>query len=387
MAENDHSGQEDDPKNYKAPRPGRAYVPGLIAAVIAVVALTAGLVMGHDVVLRRQTTQLENASAQGINVLVEKVGQMPQTRSLDLPASIHGYIETAIYAKVPGYMKMIEVDKGDRVKTGQVMAILESPETDQAVANARANYRIALITDERYQLLVRQAVIPQQSADQTHATMLQDLATLKQDQALQAYEVIRSPVDGIVTARYVDPGALIPETTTPATAATPIVGVATLSPLRVYAYIPQSTALFIHDGDPAKITVDERPGRVYQGPVIRHPEALDETSRTMLAEVDLPNTDRSLYPGMYARMAMTVTSRQNGPMVRDDALIFRDGNIYVPVVRSDELHLVKVTLGYDNGLNVVVHGDISDDDLVGLNLGQAVEDGERVHPIQTTVAD
>jgi membrane fusion protein (multidrug efflux system) len=383
MAENDHSGPEDDPKNYQPPRAGRAYVPGLIAGVIVVVALTAGLVMGHDVVLRRQTTQLADASAQGNNILVEKVGRMPQSRSLDLPASIHGYIETAIYAKVPGYMKTIAVDKGDRIRTGQPLAVLESPETDQAVANARANYKIAQITDDRYQLLVRQAVIPQQSADQTHATMLQDLATLKQEIALQSYEIIRSPVDGIVTARYVDPGALIPQTTTPVTAATPIVAVATLSPLRVYAYIPQSTALFIHDGDPVNITVDERPNVVYHGPIIRHPDALDETSRTMLAEVDLPNTDRSLYPGMYARMSMKVATRQNGPMVRDDALIFRDGKIYVPVVRGNELRLVTVTLGYDNGLNVVVHGDINDDDLVGLNLGQAVENGERVHPMQT----
>src|ERR1700744_992673 len=157
MAEHDHNGQEDDPKNYKPPRAGRAYVPGLIAGVIVVVVLTAGLVMGHDLVLRQETQQLATASAQGSNIPVEKVGQMPQSRSLDLPASIRGYIETSIYAKVPGYMKTIEVDKGDRIRVGQVLAILESPETDQAVANARANYRIAKITDDRYQLLVLQS--------------------------------------------------------------------------------------------------------------------------------------------------------------------------------------------------------------------------------------
>ena len=160
-----------------------------------------------------------------------------QSQSLDLPATTHGYIETSIYAKVPGYLKTIKVDKGDRIKKGEVLAILESPETNQAVANARANYKIAAITDERYQMLVRQQVVPQQTADQTHATMLQDKATLEQNLAIQGYEIIRSPIDGIVTARYVDPGALIPETTTPATAATPIVAVATLSPLhRMHTY-------------------------------------------------------------------------------------------------------------------------------------------------------
>jgi membrane fusion protein, multidrug efflux system len=375
--------QEDDPRNYKPARAGRAYVPGLIAGVVVVVALTAGLVMGHDLNIRRQTAELMNERSQGINVLVAKIGQTPQSRMLDLPATIHGYIETSIYAKVPGYLKTIKVDKGDRIKKREILAILESPETDQAVANARANYRIAAITDERYQLLVQKQVVPQQTADQTHATMLQDKAMLDQELAIQAYEVIRSPVDGIVTARYVDPGALIPQTTTPVTAATPIVAVATLSPLRVYAYIPQSAALFVKDGDPATITVSERPNAVYKGRIIRHPEALDDTSRTMLAEVDLPNDDKSLYPGMYARMAMKVAIRENGTVVRDDALIFRDGNVYVPVVRGDEVRLVTVTLGYDNGQDVVVRGDLKEDDMVALNMGQAVEDGERVHPIMS----
>jgi membrane fusion protein, multidrug efflux system len=373
--------QEDDPKSYKTPRASRVYVPGLIIGVVVVVALTAGLVMGHDLNIRRQTDDLADQSSQGGNILVEKVGQTVQARTLDLPATIHGYIETSIYAKVPGYLKTIKVDKGDRVKKGQVLAILDSPETDQQVANARANYRIAAITDERYQVLVRQQVAPQQSADQTHATMLQDKATLDQELAIQAYETIRSPVDGIVSARYVDQGALIPETTTPATAATPIVAVATLSPLRVYAYIPQSSALSINDGDPAKITVYERPNITYKGAIKRHPEALDDSSRTMLAEVDLPNDDNSLYPGMYARMVMKVSNPQDGTVVRDDALIFRDGKIYVPVVRDNELRLVSVTLGYDNGQNVVVHGEIKNDDVVALNMGQAAEDGERVHPI------
>jgi len=373
--------EEDDPKTYKTPRASRVYVPGLIIGAIVVVALTAGLVMGHDLNIRRQTDDLADQNAQGGNILVEKVGQTEQARTLDLPATIHGYIETSIYAKVPGYLKTIKVDKGDRVKKGQVLAILDSPETDQQVANARANYRIAAITDERYQVLVRQQVTPQQSADQTHATMLQDKATLDQELAIQAYEIIRSPVDGIVTARYVDRGALIPETTTPATAATPIVAVATLSPLRIYAYVPQSAALSINDGEPAAITVYERPNVTYNGSIIRHPEALDDSSRTMLAEVDLPNKDNSLYPGMYARMVMKISSPQDGTVVRDDALVFRDGKIYVPVVRGNELRLISVTLGYDNGQNVVVHGAIKNDDVVALNMGQAVENGERVHPI------
>jgi multidrug efflux pump subunit AcrA (membrane-fusion protein) len=101
----------------------------------------------------------------------------------------------------------------------------------------------------------------------------------------------------------------------------------------------------------------------------------------MLAEVDLPNEDSSLYPGMYGRMNMKVAIRESGTVVRDDALVFRDGKVYVPVVRGDEVRLVSVTLGYDNGQNVVVRGDVKNDDMVALNMGQAVEDGERVRPL------
>jgi multidrug efflux system membrane fusion protein len=213
--------------------------------------------------------------------------------------------------------------------------------------------------------------------------MLQARAAYEQLLAEQGYKDITAPFDGIVTARYVDPGALIPQATTTASG-TPIISLATVSPLRVYAEVPQSLALWVQNGDLASITIYELTGKEFKGPVIRHPEALDSASRTMLVEVDLPNKDRALLPGMYAKMSITIDASaqaQTGSMVRDDALVFRDGKTFVPIVRDNHLHLIPVTLGYDNGQTVVVQGDIHNDDLVALNVGQAATDNEVVHPV------
>ena len=373
---------EEDPKNYVSPKPGKLFAIGLVAAAVLIVVLAAGLVLGHGMIVQRQTSDLAHEAEQGINVLVAKAYELPASRTLDLPATIHGYIEAPIYAKVAGYLKTIMVDKGDRVRRGQLLAILETPDLDKQVANAKANYWLQAITDKRDQALVRQQVIAQQVADDQHSAMLQAKATYQQLLAEQGYKAITAQFDGIISARFVDPGALIPQSTA-SLGGTPIVSVSSMAPLRVYAYVPQNLALFIKNGDPATISLYKIPGRVFKGPIIRHPEALDTASRTMLVEVDLPNTDLSLYPGMYARLSMTVNTPQKGQMVRDDALVFRSGKIYVPVVRQDRLHLVEVTLGYDNGQKVVVDGDLRSDDLVALNVGQAAEDGELVHPVQS----
>jgi RND family efflux transporter MFP subunit len=372
--------KEDDPRRYNGPTPGRLFAAGLVIAVFVIVALTAGLVLGYDLIVKRQTAQLAQRAAQGRNVLVAKLFEQPATRSVELPATIHGYIEAAIYAKVSGYLKTIDVDKGDRVQRGQVVAILDTPDLDKQVADAKAYYWLQSVTDRREQILLRQGVIAQQEADTAHATMLQAKAAYEQLLAEQGYQDITASFDGIVTARYVDPGALIPQATTTANG-TPIISVATLAPLRVYADVPQSLALWVKDGNPATITAYELVGKQFKGDIIRHPEALNTASRTMLVEVDLPNKDHALLPGMYAKLDITVSGVQSGSMVRDDALVFRDGKIFVPVVRDGHLRLVPVKLGYDNGQTVVVEGDVRGDDLVALNVGQAATDGEVVHPV------
>jgi multidrug efflux pump subunit AcrB len=204
-----------------------------------------------------------------------------------------------------------------------------------------ANYWLQQVTDARNQILVAEQVVPQQTADNSHAAMLQARAAYEQLCALQSYEVIRAETDGVITARDVDRGALIPQVTSPG-GSTPIVELATLHPLRIYADVPQDLAAFVKDGDAASISVTQYPNRSFLGKVTRHPEALAQDTRTMRVEVDLPNNDSALYPGMYATLSVNLSSSDDAPRISDDALIFRDGEAYAPVVRNDRIHLAPI---------------------------------------------
>ena len=372
---------EDDPKSYTPERPGRLFFYGWLVAVVVLLGLTYGLVLARSVRINRQTDELNHQIEIGPRVLVAPVIHAPRTRMIEIPATIHGYVETPVYAKIAGYLKTIRVDKGDRVAAGQVIAILDTPELDQQVANAQASYGMARLTYQRDEVLRRDDAVAQQVADEARASMVEAKATLDQLAAMQAYKTIRAPFTGIITARYVDQGALVPQVTSPSAASTPIVAMATLSPLRVYAAAPQSVAPFIRNGDAATITVTEYPQRTFKGTVARHPEALTSDTRTMLVEVDLTNEDRALYPGMYAKLVLDVATPAGVPMVPDDALVFRGGKPYVPVVRAGHLRLAAVTLGYDNGVNVEITEGVSDQDMVALNVGQAASDGEPVQPV------
>ncbi|HZP45649.1 MAG TPA: efflux RND transporter periplasmic adaptor subunit [Candidatus Binataceae bacterium] len=371
---------EEDPRTYTPARAGKSFVVGWILLIVVVVGLTAGLMIAHAQHLESQTVALRDDMGRGPRVLVEKVQFASRMRDLELPGTIHGYVESPVYAKVAGYLKAILVDKGDRVRKGQLLAVIDSPELDHQVANARAAYNLAVITDRRNQALLKSGVIAKQAADESAAAVAEDKATLDQLITTQRYQRIYAPFDGVVTARLVDPGSLIPESTT-LTSNSPILTLATLNPVRVYADVPQTAAPYVRDGDAVTITVAQYPGRVFEGNVTRHPRALDSSTRTMLAEVDLPNDDLALLPGMYATIDFRVTAPAGPPLVPDDALIFRDGKPYVPLVRNDRLKLVEVALGYDDGINVEIPRGIGADDMVAINAGQAARDGEMVQPM------
>ncbi len=370
------------------------HIAGWLGAMIAVLAATSAVVTARTHSISVQRSQREIVEERGPHVLVTRAGTASAQRHLTLPATIQGYEETPVFAKIAGYMQEIRVDKGDRVRKGQVLAILESPELDAQVADAKHNLWLQSVTDTRNQGLVLKHGISQQIADNSRGSMLQARDTYTQLRAMQAYEVITAPFDGIVTARYLDPGALVAQTTTPTNSyllshvsetATPIVMLATLNPLRVYASAPQNVANFIYNGAPATISVEQRPGRDIVAQITRHPEALDASTRMMLVEADLPNADGALYPGMYGTMSVTVKVPTSAPLVSDDVLIFRDGKVLVPVVRNSIVHLAPVTLGYDNGYAVEVTSGISKDDLIAVNLGESATEGERVQPIQQTM--
>jgi membrane fusion protein, multidrug efflux system len=351
-----------------------------ILGVILVFAVSGGLLWAHTTQIQSQRTVLTRTSASGPRVLVTRVQIPIHQRQIPIPASIHGYIETSIYAKTAGYLEAIYVDKGDRVHKGEILALLKSEELDKQVADAKANYWLQSVTDKRNQELVAEQVIPQQLADNSHAAMLQARAAYEQLVATQAYEVIRAESDGIITARYVDPGALIRQVTTPGDS-TPILDLATLRPLRVYADVPQDIGAFVRNGDRATVTVTQFPNRIFAGKVTRHPEALESDTRTMRVEVDLPNLDSALYPGMYATVVLSVSSPEDTVSVPDDALVFRYGDPYVPVVRNNRIHLARVALGNDDGREVEIASGVSGGDSIAVNVGEGVEEGDPVQPV------
>src|SRR5260370_12949424 len=251
---------EDDPKAYAYKKQGWVCLCGSSGAVGVAATLTAGLVRAQHLRLSHQTQKLEEELEAGPRVLVRPVIRAPRSRTLELPGAIHGFIETQVHAKIAGYLKAIYVDKGDRVKQGQLLALLDSPELDHQTANARASYNFAQVTDKRNQSLRGLAGLPLQEADQSHAQTPQSRTNLNQLASMQAYKEIRAPFDGIATARYADPGALIAQSTSPPNATAPLHGLARVTPLRVYADGPQTAATFIRDGPPAAGSVTRQPG-------------------------------------------------------------------------------------------------------------------------------
>ena len=356
------------------------YIMWIALPLIAII-VAGGIVLARDLTLRSQRGNLKEEVARGRVVLCTKLHGEIATRTVRLPGEVHGFYETPIYAKISGYVKDMFVDKGAYVKAGQLVATIESPETDQEVRNYKSTYDLAKITDDRNQALVSQEVIPQQTADESHLTMLADLASWKQLVATQAYERVYAPFDGMITVRNLYPGALVATATATSSSNPSIYQIATLKPLRVYVYLPQTYTPFVNNGDDSIVTVNEYPNRDYKGSITRHPSALDQDTRTMLLEVDLPNDDLSLYPGMYANVAITIKGSNGAPRVPDQALIFNGEKIYVPIVQDNRIRLITVRLGLDDGVNCEITRGLKGDETVALGLGQAAIEGELIRPL------
>jgi RND family efflux transporter MFP subunit len=369
----------EDAKPKEAARAG-FFVAWIAIAAVALIAAV-GIVVARSANIRSQSAELTAESRKGPVVPVTQLVRAPLSRQVTFPGEIHGFFETPIYARVPGYVRTMLVDKGAIVKAGQLVALIDAPELDHQVGTARATYVIDRITDERNQVLVRKLVIPQQTADESHAAMLEALDAWRSLKAQQAYERVISAYDGMIIARNLDPGALVATATAAGTSNAALYELATLKPLRVYVYLPQALSSLVKDGNRASVTVNEFPEREFSGSITRHPRALDQSTRTMLIEVDLPNEDLTLYPGMYSTVTIDIQGSNGLPKVPDQSLIFNNDKVYVPVVRADRIHLVRITLGFDDGINCEVTQGLQGDETVALGMGQTARDGQAVQPL------
>jgi RND family efflux transporter MFP subunit len=322
-----------------------------------------------------------NAPA-GPQVQVMKAQRRDISNTLSLPANISPWYQATLYGKVSGYLKWIGFDKGDRVKKGQLLAIIDAPEIEDQYRQADADYTIKKITYERYLSVWKENhdMIAKQDVDVAHAAAEAAKHVRESRRTLLEYTKVYAPFDGTITARFADPGALIQSATGSATQAVPLFTIMDMDTLRVYASVPQEAALLAKPGVRAVLTAKEVPGKEFTAAIARTTESLDPATRTLLVEIDVPNKEHELQPGMFVNAVLYLQEHPNALAIPPAAIVTGKtaDEKSVFVVEQGKARRVAVKTGIDDGRWVeVVDGLTGDEEIVvvgksGLTDGQAV---------------
>lgn len=353
----------------------------LVAALVAMVLIAAvGAVAMVTARRHRESAErrrLAEAAGRGPPVLVTTVERPSGARTLTLPGDLRAFEQATVYAKVNGYVTAMHVDKGDRVRKDEVLARISSPETDQQVNAAKATLAVAERNAARARRLAPRGVVSRQELDQTVAALHVARSDYQRTLALKDYEVVRAPFDGVVTARYVDPGALLTATAS----GQPVVDVATEQQARIFVYVSQEVAPFVRVGDAAEVATGEIGGGPSPAHVRRVADAIDPRTRSMLAEVGLDDVPRfRVLPGMFVRVALHVQLPPE-PAVPADALVARGDRLQVAVVRDGRLHFVDVRPGVDEGTVVQIREGLAGGEVVALSPPSDLGEGAPVQPV------
>ena len=261
-----------------------------------------------------------------------------------------------------------------------MLATIYSPETEKDVATARHNDEIARINAERANRLAPSGVVAVQDRDNFVASSRVARSGLGRTIDILQYLVVRAPFDGIVSARYVDPGALLPATGA-TTGALPIVDVSDVDRLRVFVYAGQDVAPFVRLGDETLVWQDELPERRIPATVTFTTGSLDPRTRTMQVEIDIDNTKWHLLPGTFAHVELHVAGTQS-PLVPDEAVVIRDGKTMVVTIGDNRAHYVPVDLGYNDGAKVRVLRGLQGGETIGIDVPVQVQEGDPVQPTE-----
>ena len=403
----------------------------LVVTVLMAVAFFAGYIplQKRETLIRTEAKEQEHALPR---VEVIEVGRSSGTSELELPGNIQAITEAPILARADGYIKRRMVDIGDRVQAGQPVAEIEAPEVDQQIRQAKAalqqsqaaleqarsaleqalanyeqgksNLDLARVTAQRWNNLATQGIFSRQENDQAQAqyqaqtanvqalekaiaSQRSNIAAAQANVAaaeanvarldeIQSYRVVKAPFDGVITLRNVDVGALVNAGNTL------LFRVAQTGTLRAYVNVPQTNAASVRVGQPASLSVSSLPGRQFRGIVARTANSLDPTSRTMLVEVQVPNADGALLPGMYAQVDLS-SARSNPPvLIPGDALLIRADGTQVAVIRPDHtVHLQKIVVGRDLGARLEVLSGVKAGDTIIANPGDSAREGATVEPV------
>ena len=396
----------------------------ITALFLGFVILLIGAFLAGYIPLQRREALVRAAAEehdQGLpRMEVMQVGRAKGQSEMKLPATIQAVTEAPILARADGYLKRRFVDIGDRVHAGQPLAEIDAPELDQQIRQAeaaveqvqasieqaqaaleqgKANRDLARVTADRWKALVAQGVVSRQDNDQYQAQLVAQganvqalekaasaqrsslaasKANLARLQEVQGYRVVRAPFDGVITVRNVDVGTLV------STGTTLLYRISQTGSLRCYVNVPQSNANSVHLGQPAQLTVSNYPGRRFRGQVARTANVLDPASRTMLVEVDVPNNDGALFPGMYAEVDLG-SSLKNPPLVIPaQALLVRSDGAQVATVNGEGIvHLQKVSVGRDYGDRVEILQGIQEGATILAAPGETAREGAKILPVTT----
>jgi RND family efflux transporter MFP subunit len=371
----------------KTPRPRRLLIVGAIAL------LAAGAIAANGLISRARGKQelVQWTNAQAVpTVALTQIARGDAGQSLILPGNIQPYNKAAIYARVNGYLKSWNKDIGAHVKAGDVLATIDAPDLDQqfaqaqaTLASAKANYDIAVVTANRYDILVKKQAVSQQLADQANADaaakkaiMDADQANVAQLEAMEDYKKIVAPFDGIVTARNTDIGALI---IAGSTAGLELFQVSDLSRVRIYVQVPQAYSANLAPGLKATFDMPQYPGQKFDATLVTTSNAMNVTSRSMLVELDAENSDGKLLSDTYCRVYFQIQSDPNMVRIPATALIAVNRGAQVAVLGDDnKVALKPVQLGRDFGDSVEVTAGLSPQDRVIDSPPETLQNGDVV---------
>lgn len=376
-------------EQQEQPRKSKLFA-GLIFAVIVLV------VVGAVTMLQRrsqyQALAKETETLAIPTVAVIHPATEPREEGIVLPGTLQAYVESPIYARTNGYLKKWYRDIGSRVRQGELLADIDTPEVDQQLAQAeadletaKANDNLSRITATRYEELIKTDGVSKQEVDNAkgdyaakQAATASAAANVRRLEELESFKHIYAPFSGVITRRNVDIGTLVNAGNGGATQQ--LFYLAQTDPIRVYVNVPESAAPSIHPGLPAFLELTQFPGRKFEGKVVRSAEAIDLVSRTLLTEVDVPNKNAELLPGGYAQVHLQVKINNTRVQVPVNALLFRSEGLRAVVVGADhKTHLQPLTIGRDYGIALEVLQGLSPNDWIVVNPADSLEDNQQVN--------
>lgn len=328
------------------------------------------------------------AAAAEQHVMVVSPTTTPTVINLVLPGRTEAYTEAPIFAQTNGYLRKWYFDIGSTVKEGDTLCEIDTPTIDQQLAQAQAQLgesqaalKLAQTTYGRQQALRERNVISQQDFDDAtsdlqtkQASVTADTANVNNLKAQQAFNVVRAPFDGIVSARNTDIGALVKSGSD-----TPLFVVSKVSPLRVYVQVPETMAALVKPGTKAELTFDTYPGRKFPAEVVATAGAIDDSSRTLLTQLTVPNDDKELFPGAYTQVHLRLDNKTPSLSVPANVLLFRSEGAAVGLVDANgKVDIRNIKIGRDLGNTLEIVSGLAPEDRVIVNPPDSLNAGDQV---------